>query len=166
MYRCYYCPTETTFADVVHHTITCHPHCELKARKHQLDASSGKYVFITNNDKVHSPRSSQSAKGPTLLPPPTPTVSAIQPIPNLLEKQLSYWQDGTSPTDLEESRGSRNLKDSYLDRDLLADVAFLLNRLESKASRLIGNNTTNLAESWMSVGCKFNGGKLFKYRST
>ena len=37
----------------------------------------------------------------------------------------------------------------------------LLNRLADKAHRLIGNFTSNLAESWMNVRCKFDGGKMY-----
>jgi hypothetical protein len=44
---------------------------------------------------------------------------------------------------------------------MLRDVSFLLQRLAAKAERLIGNFTTNLAECWMQIRSKFDGGKLF-----
>ena len=37
----------------------------------------------------------------------------------------------------------------------------LVSRLASKASQLIGNFTTNLAENWMNIRAKFDGGKMF-----
>ena len=46
------------------------------------------------------------------------------------------------------------------DEDLLKDVYFLLNRMAGKSDRLICNFTSNLAESWMNVRCKFDGGKV------
>ena len=43
---------------------------------------------------------------------------------------------------------------------MLADVMVLLNRLADKAIALLGNFTTNLAESWMAIRAKFDGGKI------
>ena len=43
---------------------------------------------------------------------------------------------------------------------LLCDVKRLVSRLVSKAPQLIGNLTTNLAENWMNIRCKFDGGKV------
>ncbi len=40
------------------------------------------------------------------------------------------------------------------------DVQELVSRLVSKARRLIKNTTTNLAENWMQIRCKFDGGKV------
>ena len=39
------------------------------------------------------------------------------------------------------------------------DVQVLVSRLVSKADRLIKNFTTNIAENWMQIRCKFDGGK-------
>ena len=49
---------------------------------------------------------------------------------------------------------------AQLDPHLLLDVEILVSRLVAKASQLIGNFTTNLAENWMSIRCKFDGGKV------
>ena len=43
---------------------------------------------------------------------------------------------------------------------LMHDIQVILSRLVAKASQLIGNFTTNLAESWMHVRSKFDGGKV------
>ena len=48
-----------------------------------------------------------------------------------------------------------------LDKQLLADVTLLLNRVAAKSERLLENTTTNLAESWMHIRSKFDGGKVF-----
>ena len=49
---------------------------------------------------------------------------------------------------------------TQVDRNLLLDVEILVSRLVAKAGQLIGNFTTNLAENWMSIRCKFDGGKV------
>ena len=43
---------------------------------------------------------------------------------------------------------------------LLHDVQLLVSRLAAKSRQLIGNHTTNLAEAWMHIRCKFDGGKV------
>ena len=52
---------------------------------------------------------------------------------------------------MEESRYDISYE-TNLEQDMLRDITFYLNRLAS-------NHTTNLAESWMSIRCKFDGGK-------
>ncbi len=43
---------------------------------------------------------------------------------------------------------------------LFHDVQVALSRLVRKADQLLGNCTTNLAECWMHIQTKFNGGKV------
>ena len=43
------------------------------------------------------------------------------------------------------------------------DIKRLVSRLASKASQLIGNFKTNLAENWMNIRAKFDGGKIFNH---
>lgn len=43
---------------------------------------------------------------------------------------------------------------------MLHDIQALLSRLIGKADQLLGNHTTNLAECWMSIRMKFDGGKV------
>ena len=43
---------------------------------------------------------------------------------------------------------------------LLHDIQALLSRLVGKAKQLLGNHTTNLAECWMYIKSKFDGGKV------
>ena len=42
----------------------------------------------------------------------------------------------------------------------MIDIFFYLNRLSEKSDSLMGNLTSNLAESWMHIMCKFDGGKV------
>jgi len=43
---------------------------------------------------------------------------------------------------------------------MMADIQTALSRLVAKAGQLIGNFTTNLAECWMLICTKFDGGKV------
>lgn len=47
-----------------------------------------------------------------------------------------------------------------VDPKLLHDLQLLVSRLAEQSRQLIGNYTTNLAESWMHIRCKFDGGKV------
>ncbi|CAC5392298.1 unnamed protein product [Mytilus coruscus] len=43
------------------------------------------------------------------------------------------------------------------------NIAILLNNIAKKSSNLIGNFTSNLAESWMHMWTKFDGGKMYNH---
>ncbi len=47
-----------------------------------------------------------------------------------------------------------------IDPKLYHDIQTVLSRLVAKASQLIDNETTNLAEAWMHIRSKFDGGKV------
>ena len=47
-----------------------------------------------------------------------------------------------------------------LNPQLMHDIQVLVSRLVGKARQLIKNFTTNLAENWMQIRCKFDGGKV------
>lgn len=49
---------------------------------------------------------------------------------------------------------------AQLDPALMHDIQVILSRLVEKAPQLIQNFTTNLAENWMQIRCKFDGGKV------
>ena len=55
-------------------------------------------------------------------------------------------RDGTSPT--------------KINQKMIHDIQVAVGRLVSKVPQLIGNDTTNLAESWMHVRSKYEGGKV------
>ena len=58
-----------------------------------------------------------------------------------------------------EARQGR-LTPNEVDPKMLHDIQTVLSRLVGKASQLLGNNTTNLAECWMHIRSKFDGGKV------
>ncbi|XP_052243152.1 uncharacterized protein LOC127853067 [Dreissena polymorpha] len=71
------------------------------------------------------------------------------------------WEEGTSLKDQELSRYSLTLSYSDLKSDMLSDISVLLDRVANKSKRLINNTTTNLAECWMHMRTKFDGGKVY-----
>lgn len=50
-----------------------------------------------------------------------------------------------------------------INQRLLHDIQVLVSRLVAKASQLLGNFTTNMAESWMHVRSKYDGGKVINH---
>jgi len=79
---------------------------------------------------------------------------------DIFEKQYEFWK---MPSD-EEMANVRNATANELKKgelkEVVRDVQVLLDRLASKSERLVGNFTTNLCESWMSIRSKFDGGKF------
>ena len=59
----------------------------------------------------------------------------------------------------EDSRRGGDLP-TELNSAMMHDVQLLVSRLVAKADKLIQNFTTNLAENWMQIRCKFEGGKV------
>ena len=55
----------------------------------------------------------------------------------------------------------RSLSLKYFLKSWQLCIQRFVSRLASKASQLIGNFTTNLAENWMNIRAKFDGGKMF-----
>jgi len=47
-----------------------------------------------------------------------------------------------------------------IDPKMMIDIQTQVSRLVAKAGQLIGNSTTNLAECWMHMRTKFDGGKV------
>ena len=47
-----------------------------------------------------------------------------------------------------------------VDPQIIHDIQILVSRLVCKSNRLISNTTTNLAENWMQIRSKFDGGKV------
>lgn len=78
---------------------------------------------------------------------------------NIFEEQITFWEEGASAEELEKSRYcSFDFHD--VEKFIIQDVSILLMKIAEKAERLIGNTTTNIAESWMHIRCKFDGGKI------
>ncbi len=77
--------------------------------------------------------------------------------------QHQLWSEGTSSEDLEESRqdctgGATPIQP--LQEEIITAVHGILLPVIAKADKLIGNFTSNLAEQWMAVRTKFDGGKV------
>ena len=91
----------------------------------------------------------------------------------MLTNQVHAWVDATDDEGLEEVR-STPIINNDVDQQMICDIQRAVSRLIGKASQLIGmkilyygftifsilgNFTTNLAESWMHIRSKFDGGK-------
>ena len=79
-----------------------------------------------------------------------------------MEDQERLWRETTA--DDEPSTEREILQGGQVSMDinpkLYHDIQVILSRLVGKAEQLIDNVTTNLAESWMHVRSKFDGGKV------
>lgn len=81
---------------------------------------------------------------------------------SVMEQQASYWSDGMSSSALDDARlGSKVSYNGKEHGKIIQDVSVFLNRIAEKADRLIGCTTSNLAECWMSIRTKFDGGKMY-----
>ena len=58
-------------------------------------------------------------------------------------------------------RGEQN--HTIVSQQPLHNVQVLVSRLVAKASQLLGNFTTNIAESWMHIRSKYDGGKVINH---
>ncbi len=63
-----------------------------------------------------------------------------------------------SATERESRRGGESPTET--NPKMMHDVQVLVSRLVGKARQLVNNFTTNLAENWMQIRCKFDGGKV------
>ena len=78
----------------------------------------------------------------------------------IFDDQYEFWKI-PSEKEMEQSRSACKSSVSMSDlKELIHDVQIILNRVAEKSHRLIGNFTTNLAESWMAIRAKFDGGKV------
>ena len=78
----------------------------------------------------------------------------------IFEQQSEFWKI-PSENEMNQSRYAGKNCCSMSDlKELIQDVQIILNRIADKSERLIGNFTTNLAESWMAIRSKFDGGKV------
>lgn len=72
------------------------------------------------------------------------------------------WEEtltDSSATDMQEDMQEDQTPTEF-SSELMHDIQLAVGRLASKADRLIRNFTTNLAENWMQIRCKFDGGKV------
>ena len=71
-----------------------------------------------------------------------------------------YWNETLvdNPT-IESEVRQHGLTPSEVDPKMLHDIQAILSQLVGKANQLLGNHTANLAECWMHIRAKFDGGK-------
>ena len=80
---------------------------------------------------------------------------------DIVHEQEIVWNETTlndSATETEVRRGGNIAQ--IVNPQMMHEIQVALSRLVSKASQLIDNFTTNLAENWIQVRCKFDGGKV------
>ena len=82
---------------------------------------------------------------------------------DVITNQINLWKEGSSLEEQEESRCGTDV--SCNNNKLIHDVIIILNKVASKSDRLIGTYTTNVAECWMHIRTKFDGGKVFNHCS-
>ena len=80
----------------------------------------------------------------------------------IIDDQIKFWTEGASIQAQEKSRSVSD-RNSSLNPKILKDVGIILSKVAQKAPRLIGNYTINLAECWMHIRSKFDGGKVFNH---
>jgi hypothetical protein len=78
------------------------------------------------------------------------------PVPTgAVEEQQSLWEEATDESECQDEE-----QPIPLNPKMMHEIQVLVSRLVAKAPQLIGNFTTNLAEAWMHVRSKFDGGKV------
>ncbi|CAG2214773.1 unnamed protein product [Mytilus edulis] len=82
---------------------------------------------------------------------------------NIFDEQSCFWNEGTSNDALEESRLSSHLSITDLMSCMRQDLSLILSRVAKKSASLLGNFTSNLAEMWMHVRTKYDGGKIYNH---
>ena len=80
---------------------------------------------------------------------------------HVCEEQSAFWEEGSSLADQERARYSETYNYSDVHVNLFKDVSAILDRVANKSPRLIENTTTNLAECWMHMRTKLDGGKVY-----
>ena len=79
---------------------------------------------------------------------------------DIMSEQWRYWVEGSSEQDMEDVRSEGKTKEK-VEEAIIHDVMPILGCVAQKADQLICNVTSNLAESWMAIRAKFDGGKFF-----
>jgi hypothetical protein len=78
----------------------------------------------------------------------------------LIDEQIDFWNEGTSISSQEEARNGTTIDYRNVEEHIIKDVLLLLCKIAEKSERLINNSNTNLAECWMHIRTKFDGGKV------
>ena len=79
----------------------------------------------------------------------------------MIEDQEQLWRETTADDLISETNVLRGGQvATNINPTLYHDVQVILSRLVAKASQLVNNVMTNLAESWMHIRAKYDGGKV------
>ena len=81
----------------------------------------------------------------------------------ILHDHALMWKDtmdNDDPDTSEHTIRQGGLTPAKVNQKLLFDIQSVLSRLVGKAPQLLGNTTTNLAECWMHIRTKFDGGEV------
>ena len=82
-------------------------------------------------------------------------------IVEIVDTQEQLWRDSVSDSPaIEEDARRGGITSRSVNPIMISEIQKLVSRLVCKASQLITNETTNMAESWMHVRCKYDGGKV------
>ena len=137
------------------------------AAKERVESSSSHNSADDSNDG----RESGHSEGTSDLVGKFPVAMKENPLPHIIITK-SYYADTTQDQEImwEETladnpateRDSRQGGETptEIDPHMMHDIQVLVSRLVAKASQLVNNLTTNLAENWMQIRCKFDGGKV------
>ncbi|VDI47752.1 Hypothetical predicted protein [Mytilus galloprovincialis] len=101
-------------------------------------------------------RSAKNQSAPTSNPGDTDNNETV-----IINDQIDFWTEGSSISCQEEARGGTCIDYTNVEQHIIRDVTIIINRIAEKSDRLLGNSTTNLAESWMHIRTKFDGGKVY-----
>ena len=79
-----------------------------------------------------------------------------------MNNQEAIWRDtlADDTPDIEKETRQGGLTPTEVNHQLLFEIHAAVSRLVGKARQLLGNSTTNLAECWMHIRAKFDGGKV------
>ena len=80
-------------------------------------------------------------------------------VSNILGDQALFWTEGMGEEDLLKSRGQCLSEKMEIDSKMYVNIYQIVLRYANKADKLLDNETTNLAEMWMNIRSKFDGGK-------
>ena len=79
----------------------------------------------------------------------------------MVNTQARLWEETTADDSIIEYEARRSgFTPTKPNSKMMHDIQTALSRLVSKASQLIENVTTNVAESWMHIRSKYDGGKV------
>ena len=113
---------------------------------------------MSGNDEVNDEEALEHVEGKWIA---LWDMCIVKYIVDVAIEQERVWEETMDDTPAtEDDARNGGVEPVQVNTKLLLDIEVLVSRLVAKASQLIGNFTTNLAENWMSIRCKLEGGKV------